>query len=155
MTRAKIFNNIPLSSPRPWGCFYNAATYYRYVSLDLGQLADTIGLEDVGTAVEAFTKALYIAVPSARQTTQTALCPWNYAHVYVRKGQGMQVCFDEPVKPRGGYLAPSIEALEQRLELQERLAGSLFGKKADFVFGKDETFTIDALAQALAEQVRP
>lgn len=134
---------------------YNAATYYRYVSLDLGQLADTIGLEDVGTAVEAFTKALYIAVPSARQTTQTALCPWNYAHVYVRKGQGMQVCFDEPVKSRNGYLAPSIEILEQRLKLQERLAGSLFGKKADFIFGKDETFTIDTLAQALAEQVRP
>lgn len=134
---------------------FNSATYYRYVSLDLGQLATN--LRDVGLAdaVTAFVKALYIAVPSARQTTQTGLRPWDYARIQIRKGQGMQVSFDEPVKPKDGYLKPSITALNAAMEKQEKLAGSLFGKIADYTFGQDDTFTIDNLAEALAAYVRP
>ena len=38
---------------------FNAATYYRYISLDLGQLAQTLGPDaDLKSAIEAFTKAL-------------------------------------------------------------------------------------------------
>src|SRR5690606_18414342 len=47
---------------------FNSATYYRYISLDLGQLAQTLGEDDMTRAVEAFTKALFVAVPNARQT---------------------------------------------------------------------------------------
>ncbi len=124
---------------------YNSATYYRYISLDLGQLYESFAGEDMAAAIEAFTKALYLALPSARQTTQTGLCPWEYAHVYVRQGQGIQASFEKPVKSKDGYLAPSIEALEAWLTKQEKLAGSLFGKKADFIFGQDENYSIDAL----------
>ncbi|MCR5260003.1 MAG: type I-E CRISPR-associated protein Cas7/Cse4/CasC [Desulfovibrio sp.] len=135
---------------------FNSATYYRYVSLDLGQLAETLGYVGLADAVSSFTKALYLAVPSARQTTQTGLHLWDYARVFVRKGQGMQVSFDKPVREKGGFLAPSIEALEQALTRQEKQAGSLFGKQADYTFGKaDAEISIDELAEELASFVRP
>ncbi len=129
---------------------YNSATYYRYISLDLGQLAQTIGAEQVKEAVDAFTKALFIAVPSARQTTQSGASPWDFARVLVRKGQRLQAPFEEPVKQRGaGYLKPSIEALKHWSDRQEKLCGSLYGKVAGFDFGEDENFSIDGLVHAL------
>ena len=126
---------------------YTSGTYYRYISLDLGLLAETLGDDaDIETAVQAFTKALYVAVPSAHQTTLAGYCPWNYAHVYVRKGQGMQLTFDEPVKAKGeGYLKPSIEAMKKQLTENETLAGTLFDKIGDFIYGEDKTYSIDNL----------
>lgn len=128
---------------------FNSGTYYRYISLDLGQLAENIGVENVPEAVKAFTKALYIAVPAARQTTQAGMRPWDYARVQLRRGQGMQASFDQAVRPDKGFLAPSIEELDRQLEKSEKLAGSLYGKKADYTFGRDENFSIDQLAEAL------
>lgn len=134
---------------------YNSATYYRYISLDLGQLAENLRGRNLADAVAAFTKAIYIAVPAARQTTQTGLCPWDYARVLVRRGQGMQVCFDEPVRALHGYLEPSRLALDKKLERQKTQAGSLYGGLADYTFGGDAALSIDELAEKLAAHVRP
>lgn len=133
---------------------FNSGTYYRYISLDLGQLAENIGIENVGEAVKNFTRALYMAVPAARQTTQAGMRPWDYARVQVRKGQGMQASFEEAVRSSNGYLKPSIEELDRQLERSEKLAGSLYGKKADYTFGKDVDFSIDDLAEALEKDAQ-
>ncbi len=71
----------------------------------------------------------------------------------------MQVSFDEPVRAKGGWLAPSIEALKSALDEHKRACGSLYGERASFTFGKGE-MGIDALrsgvqtalAQLLATQ---
>ncbi len=130
---------------------FNSATYYRYISLDLGQLYQTLDAQDLPKAVEAFTKALFVAVPSARQTTQSAASAWEYAKVLVRKGQRLQIPFEKPVRAEqgGGYLQPSIEALKNELNKKEKLAGSLFGKLDEYTFGEDESFNIDDLVAAL------
>ena len=139
---------------------YNSATYYRYISLDLGQLWENLGGEDIEKSVSAFINALYIAVPAARQNTQSGACLWDYARVLLRKGPRMQVSFDEPVRAKGsGWLAPSIEALNAALTENERACDSLYGKQAEFTFGKG-AMSIDelrkgvqtALAQLLAAQ---
>jgi len=123
---------------------FNSATYYRYVSLDLGQLAQSLGGDDLGQAVEGFTKALFVAVPNARQATQSGSSPWEFARVLVRRGQRLQVPFEQPVKARGeGYLAPSIETLKSYLDKKEKLAGSLFGKVAGYDWGEREDYSID------------
>jgi CRISPR system Cascade subunit CasC len=124
---------------------YNSATYYRYISLDLGQLyanifgddtCDADRLKDMQGAVEAFTKALYLAVPAARQTTQSGASFWDYAHILFRRGQRLQASFDAPVSAKGGgYLAPSIQALENFLRKKEQEAGSLFQKQGEIRFG--------------------
>ena len=95
-------------------------------------------------------------MPSARQTTQTRLHLWDYARVLVRKGQGMQVSFDAPVLPQDGYLKPSIAALDRAIARQEKQAGSLYGKQAEFTFGRaDAEISIDELAEGLASFVKP
>ena len=121
-------------------------TYYRYVSLDLGQLSANLGGAGITDAVEAFTKALFLAVPSARQTTQSGASPWEFAKIYIRKGQRLQVPFETSVRAKdGGFLQPSIDALTDYLAKKEKQAGSLFGKEREFTFDEDETFSIDTL----------
>lgn len=131
---------------------YNSATYYRYISLDFGQLCSNIGEEDVAKAVEYFTKALYIAVPAARQNTQAGFCPWDYARILVRRGQRMQVSFDKPVYAvRSGYLEPSIKALDEALDRQKGISGSLYGLIADYSFGLDRQMSIDDLCAEIVD----
>jgi CRISPR system Cascade subunit CasC len=131
---------------------FNSATYYRYISLDLGQLCQTLAGQNLPEAVEAFTKALFVAVPAARQTTQSGASPWEYAKVMVRKGQRLQIPFETAVKAKdGGFLQPSIAALNNYLDNKEMLFGSLFGKVAEYTWGEDTNFSIDDLIAALKQ----
>jgi CRISPR system Cascade subunit CasC len=131
---------------------FNSATYYRYVSLDLGQLCQTLAGQNMMDAVENFTKALFVAVPAARQATQSGASPWEFAKVLVRKGQRLQVPFETAVKPKdGGYIQPSIDAMTDYLAKQEKRHGSLFGKQAEYTYGQDDNFTIDNLIAALRQ----
>lgn len=134
---------------------FNSATYYRYISLDLGQLAQTLGEDaDLKPAIEAFTKALFVAVPSARQTTQSGASPWEFARVLVRKGQRLQVPFETAVKAeQGGYLQPSLDTLKNYLDKKEKMTGSLFGKQAAYDWGEDENYSIDQLIADLQSHV--
>lgn len=135
---------------------FNSATYYRYISLDLGQLVQTMGGDDdLDIAIEAFVKALYVAVPTARQTTQSGSNLWDYARIFVRKGQRLQASFEEPVKSKGeGYLKPSIQVLNSFLDKKEIISGSLFGKIRDFSWGEHENFSIDDLILGIKEAIR-
>jgi CRISPR system Cascade subunit CasC len=121
--------------------------------VDLGQLWETLAGQNLPEAIENFTKALFIAVPSARQATQSGASPWEFAKVLVRKGQRLQVPFETAVKVKdkdsGGFLQPSIEAMSSYLTRQEKLHGSLFGKQAEYTYGQDDGFTIDDLITGL------
>jgi len=129
---------------------FNSATYYRYVCLDLGQLCQTLAGHNLPDAVENFTKALFVAVPAARQTTQSGASPWEFAKVLVRKGQCLQIPFETAIKSKdSGFIQPSIDAMTAYLAKQEKLHGSLFGKLAEYTYGQDESFNIDTLIAAL------
>jgi CRISPR system Cascade subunit CasC len=133
---------------------FNSATYYRYVSVDLGQLFGNMHGEMLSEAMVAFTKALFVAVPAARQTTQSGASPWEHARILVRRGQGIQIPFETAVKARdGGYLAPSIEALTDYLAKHEYLHGSLYGKIADYTYGDRSGVTIDGLVDSLRKEI--
>jgi len=130
---------------------FNSATYYRYVSLDLGQLYQTLKGQNMASAIESFVKALYVGVPTARQTTMTGLSAWDYAKVLVRKGQALQASFDSPVKAKGeGYLVPSIEALKADLAKKQQMAGSLFGQLDEIELPPSN---IDELIEALKKHL--
>ncbi|MBS3954229.1 MAG: type I-E CRISPR-associated protein Cas7/Cse4/CasC [Methylomicrobium sp.] len=131
---------------------FNSATYYRYISLDLGQLSQTLAGQNLPEAVEAFTKAIFVAVPAARQTTQSGASPWEYAKVLVRTGQRLQVPFETALKAKdGGFLQPSIAALSTYLADKEKLFGSLFGKVSEYTWGVDTNFSIDDLVAELKQ----
>ena len=130
---------------------FNSATYYRYVSLNLGQLYQTlrgVGLDD---AIEAFVKALYLAVPEARQHTQSASNWWDYALIYVRKGQRLQASFETPVRAtkEGGYLQASEKHLKEYLDAKAHQAGSLFGLVEKLEFGDGSNLSIDDVIASL------
>ncbi|MDF0604420.1 type I-E CRISPR-associated protein Cas7/Cse4/CasC [Neisseriaceae bacterium TC5R-5] len=134
---------------------FNSATYYRYISLNVSQLAKVLDSAQLNSAIAAFTQALYQAIPSARQTTQSAAGSWDFARVLVRQGQGLQVPFDTPVRHphEGGYSEPSIKALQGWLDKKEKLSGSLFGKVASYDWGEDENFSLDDLLSALQQSL--
>ena len=137
---------------------FNSATYYRYISLNLGKLAENLGLDDTDAelltnAIDSFVKAIVVAVPSARQHTMSAMCSWDYAKVLVRKGQGLQMSFEKPVKAKDGFLAPSVETLKQSISAKASMLGSVFGKIAEFEWGCDEKYSIDQLIADLNKTV--
>lgn len=138
---------------------FNSATYYRYVCLDVGQLCENLAGQFLPEAIEAFIKALYVAIPAARQATQSGASAWEYAHVFIRKGQRLQVPFETAVKLRdGGFLEASKYALSHYLLKKEKQAGSLFGKIDSFAFGDDENYSIDHLigdVKRSVEKVHP
>lgn len=138
---------------------FNSATYYRYISVDLGQLITNLGGDentDLASAISAFTKAIFCAIPPARQATMTASTIWDYAKVIIRKGQRIQVSFENAVKPDAenpSILAASKARLKGELKRIENLSGSLFQKVADFEFGEDPNFSIDQLVDAINAKV--
>lgn len=134
---------------------FNSATYYRYISLDLGQLCNNLGgAEYLDKAVEVFTKALFLAIPAARQSTQSGASPWEYAKIFIRKGQRLQVPFETAVKAKeDGFLQASKNELINYLNKKEKLSGSLFAKQAEYTYGEDEDFTIDHLLHELTAYI--
>jgi CRISPR system Cascade subunit CasC len=132
---------------------FNSATYYRYVNLNLGQLYENLQGQCFKEAIEAFVKALYLAVPSGRQNTMAGYNVWDYAKILVRKGQPIQMGFENPVKASGeGFLKPSIQTLQSELSKKEKMFGSLFGKMAELEIGNNDN-SIDDLISLLVNSL--
>lgn len=145
--------------------FFNSATYYRYISLNLGQLVQTlfgddehIDQETLDSTLKAFIQALYLAIPTARQNTQSAASSWDFAKVLIRKGQRLQISFEKPItldytSNNQGYSDKSITHLKEQIMLKEKVSGSLFGKIAEFEVGLDPEFSIDDLVAGVQSEV--
>jgi len=101
---------------------FNAATFYRYANIHLGQLEDNLqgDKELARRAVRAFIQASIEAVPSGKQNTFAAYNPPSFALALVRDG-GMPMslanAFETPVRADrangGGFVQPSIAALDK------------------------------------------
>jgi len=131
---------------------FNSATYYRYVSLDLGQLWANLAGSNMVESVEAFTKALFVAIPAARQTTMSGASPWDFARISARKGQRLQVPFEKAIRPENGsVLEPSVTALRTYLDKQKKLWGTLFGELGMIEYGGENG--IDDVVSFLKTQV--
>jgi len=135
---------------------FNSATYYRYISLDLGQLWNTLLGHNFEKIVTIFIKSLFLAIPNARQTTQSGASFWEFAKIFIRQGQRLQVPFETAIKINdGGFLQPSIDGLTSYLEKKEKMAGSLFKKEAEYTLGKDGyDFNIDDLVTAIEGYIK-
>jgi CRISPR system Cascade subunit CasC len=131
---------------------FNSATYYRYVSLDLGQLWTNLAGKNLAESVVAFSKALFVATPAARQTTMSGASPWGFARITIRKGQRLQVPFEKAVRcENGSILEPSTVALKDYLDKQKGLWGTLFGELGAIEYG--DKIGIDAVVDFLKSHV--
>ncbi len=98
----------------------NSACYYRYVGLNLDLLFDAehLGAFSAGervAALKTFLQATLESVPSARHNSMFGATLPQYALGVVRNGQPLSLAnaFETPVKARGGFVQPSIVALEE------------------------------------------
>jgi len=137
---------------------YNSATYYRYISLNLGQLIETFGeetdIEDIKNAVESFIKALYLAVPVAKQNSMSGACAWDYAKILVRKGQRLQIPFETSIKREdGGYLIPSIKELQKKLNDKKVAFGSLWNEKSVYEMKDGNGVSIDDIIKGIKSDI--
>ncbi len=133
---------------------FNSATYYRYISLNLGVLAENLsGTEDITKSVETFTKALYQAIPTAKQNAMSGACPWDYGRILIRKGQRLQASFDEAVRQNNGYSKESINALNKFIDEKSHQFGSLYGKIDEVSIGNGSQNSIDDVISKLNEKI--
>ena len=103
---------------------FTSATYYRYVGLNLGLLADSshlgaLTVEERKRVVESFLRAAVLAVPGARKNSMNAHTRPSYVLGIVKdKGQPLQLvnAFEKPVISKNGHTEPSIAALKQHHE---------------------------------------
>lgn len=159
-TEVDFFTSVddccPIGSGHMGTIEFNSATYYRYISLDLGQLCKNLKSDDMSSAIAAFVKALFVAVPAARQATMAAACPWDYAKIIVRKGQRVQMPFNSAVKTSKEYpdlISASKAELLKQLTEKETMYGSMYGKLAEFTIGMDTQTSIDDVVNGLQESI--
>jgi CRISPR system Cascade subunit CasC len=100
---------------------FTSATYYRYVGLNLGLLADAdhlgaLSAEERGAIVDTFLRAAILAVPGARKNSMNAHTVPGYVLGLVKdKGQPLQLinAFEKPMSSRNGLMEVSIAELEK------------------------------------------
>lgn len=111
--------------------------------------------------------ALFMAVPKARQATQSGACPWNFAKILIRKGQRVQVSFETDVTnvkslkkqydidANDSVLQLSTSVLKQFLTKQEKLfTEKLFNKLAEYTYGEDQNVSIVDITNQITEQLK-
>ncbi|CAN5545198.1 type I-E CRISPR-associated protein Cas7/Cse4/CasC [soil metagenome] len=112
---------------------FNAATYYRFVALNLSMLADQDHLAAMSPnerkeVVAAFIEATLRAVPNARKNSMNADTPVDYVLGVVKeKGQPVQLvnAFEKAVRGSNGLsLTSARELLFQRQRLNRFFGGS-------------------------------
>ncbi|MCW5557275.1 MAG: type I-E CRISPR-associated protein Cas7/Cse4/CasC [Verrucomicrobiae bacterium] len=99
---------------------FSSAVYYRYAALNLDLLADEAHLakltaDERRQVVDAFIRATLMAVPGARKNSMNAhTLPGYVLGTFKSAGQPVQLinAFESPVRPKGGLLDASLEALQ-------------------------------------------
>lgn len=104
---------------------FNSATIYRYAVLDLHKLLDNLqgDLELTLSAVEAFTKALVLAIPTGKQNSFAAHNPPEFAGLCLRHATPLSLAnaFEKPVMPRADQ-ALTAQSVERMAAYESRLA---------------------------------
>jgi CRISPR system Cascade subunit CasC len=110
---------------------FSSAVYYRYASVDLDLLADTDHLAKLSVAerrqvMDALIRATLQAVPGARKNSMNAnTLPGYVLGIFKSAGQPVQLinAFEEPIRPKSGFLLQSRDALKAHHEEMKKVWG--------------------------------
>ena len=93
---------------------YNSSTLYRYASINVKELAESLG-KDTPAAVRNFAEAFLLSMPTGKITTFGNRSIPNAVYVAIRTDQpvNMAAAFEKPVRldEEGGYIEGSEDAL--------------------------------------------
>lgn len=93
---------------------YNSATLYRYATVNVTELAGSLGKNVTPNAVRGFAEAFIRSMPTGKQNTFANRTLPDAIYVTVRRDQPVNLCgaFEKPVYTgAGGYAEPSEKAL--------------------------------------------
>lgn len=93
---------------------YNSATLYRYATVNVTELAGSLGKNVTPNAVRGFAEAFIRSMPTGKQNTFANRTLPDAIYVTVRNDQPVNLCgaFEKPVyTSAGGYAEPSEKAL--------------------------------------------
>jgi CRISPR system Cascade subunit CasC len=103
---------------------FNSACYYRYATLDLGQLLKTLGGDKdlARKGVEAFLKASIMAIPTGKQNSFAAqnLPSLIYANAHEGPAVSLANAYLKPATP-----TPDHDLVSKSVDLMDQHAGSL------------------------------
>lgn len=112
---------------------FNSATLYRYAVLDLCKLLANLqgDLELALSVVEAFTRALALAIPSGKQNSFAAHNPPEFAGLCLRHATPLSLAnaFEKPVTPRADQAL--TEQSVERLAAYEGKLAAVYGAAQD------------------------
>lgn len=104
---------------------HQSATMYRFATLDVDELAHSVGVERAAEIVRAFSNAFVHSIPQGRSTSFFASTPPSFVVISVRddRPQPYVVAFESPVIAGEGYVSESVakfveyaDALEVNLD---------------------------------------
>ena len=93
---------------------YNSATLYRYATVNVTELAGSLGKNVTPNAVRGFAEAFIRSMPTGKQNTFANRTLPDAIYVTLRRDQPVNLCgaFEKPVYTgAGGYAEPSEKAL--------------------------------------------
>lgn len=112
---------------------FNSATFYRYAALDVRKLAANLkGDHDLTlAAIEAFTRATALAIPTGKQNGFAAHNPPSFIGICLRHGMPLNLAnaFETPVAPHRDRSL--TEQSVERLAEHEAKLGTVFGHRDD------------------------
>jgi len=112
---------------------FSAGVFYRYASLNLGQLQENLGEVSREKALEIAAHTLHMlatVIPDAKRNSTAADNPADFVCVALSDQPiSLANAFEEPIKSKNGFLKPSIEqfinykeSVYQGYELQDQVA---------------------------------
>lgn len=105
---------------------YTSATFYRYLTINVTDLAAKLGPDDTLALLGAALPAIVTAMPTGKQNTTAAHTRPDLVAAALRRAPMSYVgAFEQPVAraAAGGYLAPSIQQLAQHADQETTLTG--------------------------------
>ena len=94
---------------------FNSAVLYRYATVNLCDLANSLGTESAIKAAQAFAEAFVRAMPTGKQNTFANRTLPDVVYLVLRCDQPINLvgAFEKPVRPyEGGLMEPSVKALK-------------------------------------------
>jgi CRISPR system Cascade subunit CasC len=106
---------------------YASATFYRYLTINLTDLAGAVGRGSADVLLRAVLPAIATAMPSGKQSTTAAHTPPDLIALALRAAPLSYVgAFERPVTSSGeGYLAPSTQRLIRYAERVTHFTGNI------------------------------
>ena len=98
---------------------FNSSTLYRYATVNVSELSETIGAENAAETVKNFADAFVYSMPTGKSNSFANRTMPDSVYITVRKDQPVNLCgaFEAPVKKSDrGYVSESEKKLEEYAE---------------------------------------